>query len=142
MSPRKPPQSARSAARPAARSAGLGDLERAALEVLWAVEPGHTLTVRAVHEALTSRRDVAYTTVMTVLDRMAKKGLVTQDRVGRAFEYAAASTREEMTAELMRSTLTELSDQDPAAALVAFVGEASAAEREALRRALEQLDRA
>ena len=58
----------------------LGDLERAVMDHLWSTpEPR---TVRQVHEALSARRDLAYTTVMTVLQRLAKKNLVTQIRSG------------------------------------------------------------
>ena len=57
-----------------ARQARLGELEQAVMDHLWsAPEPQ---TVRQVHEALSARRDLAYTTVMTVLQRLAKKNLV------------------------------------------------------------------
>ena len=49
----------------------LGDLERAVMDHLWSTpEPQ---TVRQVHEALSAQRDLAYTTIMTVLQRLAKK---------------------------------------------------------------------
>lgn len=117
-----------------------GDLERAVLETLWAAgnEP---VTVREVHESLSAGRDIAYTTVMTVLDRMARKNLVEQEREGRAYRYRAWGSRSEMTAELMRDTLGEFAEEDRRAALVAFVGEASEADRKALREALAALDR-
>ena len=51
----------------------LGELERAVMDVLW--ESAEPLTVRQVGARLTDR-DLAHTTVMTVLDRLAKKGLV------------------------------------------------------------------
>ena len=58
----------------------MGDLEREVMTRLWdASEP---LTVRQVHELLSRDRDLAYTTVMTVLDRLAKKNLVTVSLVG------------------------------------------------------------
>lgn len=64
----------------------LGDLERAVMDHLWSrTEPQ---TVRQVHEALSARRDLAYTTVMTVLQRLAKKNLVLQIRDDRAHRYA------------------------------------------------------
>ncbi|WP_407940178.1 BlaI/MecI/CopY family transcriptional regulator [Nocardioides acrostichi] len=116
----------------------LGELERAALDVLWAAtEP---LSVRDIHTALALDRDLAYTTVMTVLDRMAKKDLVTRSREGRAFVYRAAGTRAAMTADLMRDALAEFSVDDRGTALVAFVTEAGEEEREALRRALAALE--
>ena len=119
--------------------ARFGDLERAVLDVLWA-GPARAMTVREVHEQLAGSRDLAYTTAMTVLDRMAKKGLLDQEREGRAYTYRARSTRADMTAELMRETLDDVAAEDRAHALVAFVGEADPDEIAALRAALESLD--
>jgi len=86
---------------------------------LW--DAGEPLTVRQVHERLSRQRDLAYTTVMTVLDRLAKKGVVSQQRADRAYRYAPAQTREEMTAAVMLDALTASEDQD--AALAYFVGQ-------------------
>ncbi|MGZ4429274.1 MAG: BlaI/MecI/CopY family transcriptional regulator [Nocardioidaceae bacterium] len=121
-----------------AQKSRMGELERAVLDRLWARD--RPATVREVHEALAADRDIAYTTVMTVMDRLAKKGLVRQQREGRAYLYSAASSREEMTAELMRDALEEFATGDRRTALVAFVGESSAEERAALRDALAALD--
>jgi predicted transcriptional regulator len=126
----------------------MGELERAVMEVLWSPAPdtapdGGWWTVRDVHAALAARpgrRDSAYTTVMTVLQRMAGKGLVEQQRDGRAHRYRAGGSREEMTAGLMRDALDEFASDDRRTALVAFVGEASVADREALREALAALE--
>ena len=53
-----------------------------------------------MHAVLAGERDIAYTTVMTVLDRLAKKGLATREQDGRAYRYDAAQTREELVAEV------------------------------------------
>jgi predicted transcriptional regulator len=121
----------------------MGDLERAVMEQLWAARDGDSdrwSTVREVHEALAAERDIAYTTVMTVMDRLAKKGLVEQRKEGRAYSYQAAGSRSAMTADLMREALTEFAQEDRRTALVAFVGEASDEERAALREALAALE--
>lgn len=107
------------------------------MDLLWSTADDD-LTVRAVHRALVRERELAYTTVMTVLDRLAKKGLVTQQRDGRAFRYRAAGTREALTADLMREVLDEFADGDRTAALVHFLDSASKAERVALRQALAE----
>jgi predicted transcriptional regulator len=118
----------------------LGDLERAIMEVLWAAARGELMTVREVHESLAPGREVAYTTVMTVLDRLARKDLVTQVREGRAYRYWPRATRAELTAELMHGALADFTADDRGQALVAFVGEASETDLAALRRALDELD--
>ena len=109
------------------------------METLWDAGEGW-LTVREVHDVLVKDRDIAYTTVMTVLDRMARKQLVDREREGRAWRYRPARSRGEMTAEVMRQALDEFAaatnTRDREAALVAFVGASSDADREVLREAL------
>ncbi|GAA2642565.1 BlaI/MecI/CopY family transcriptional regulator [Dactylosporangium fulvum] len=116
--------------------AGLGELERDIMAQLW--DADGPLTVRQVHERLSRHRDIAYTTVMTVLDRLAKKGVVAQQRADRAYRYTAAQTREEMTAALMLDALSATPD-GPArdAALAHFVGRVGPAGAAALAAALK-----
>src|SRR5437660_8201750 len=70
--------------------APLGPLEIALMEILWTHGEGN---VRDVIDRL--GRPLAYTTVMTTLDRLYKKGLLTRRKAERAFVYSAALTREE-----------------------------------------------
>lgn len=117
----------------------LGELERAVMDNLWsAPEPQ---TVRQVHEGLSARRDLAYTTVMTVLQRLAKKNLVVQHRDDRAYRYAPTRSRDELVAGLMVDALDQAADSGGrAAALVHFVERVGSDEAEALRRALTELE--
>jgi predicted transcriptional regulator len=119
--------------------ARLGELERAVMDQLWSTpEPQ---TVRQVHEALSERRDLAYTTVMTVLQRLAKKDLVVQHRDDRAHRYAPCHGRDELVAGLMVDALEQAEDSDSReAALVHFVERVGADEADALRRALADLE--
>lgn len=120
----------------------LGDLERAVLEHLWAEGPSHPegLTVREVHDVVGVQRDLAYTTLMTVLDRMAKKGLVSRERDGRAWRYTAASSRDELTSETMRHALGELAGTERRSALLHFLDESTPEEINELRAALAELE--
>jgi predicted transcriptional regulator len=70
---------------------GLGSLEREVIAFAWTHGEA---SVRDVCNALGS--SVAYTTVMTTMDRLFKKGLLARRKVGRAFVYRAAASREEM----------------------------------------------
>jgi predicted transcriptional regulator len=118
--------------------ARLGALERAVMESLWDLtgpEAGQSdATARQVVERLSPGRPVAYTTVLTVLDRLGRKGLVRRLREGRAHRYVPVATREAYAAELMLEALGRASDRD--AALMRFVDAVSPEEAEALRRAL------
>jgi predicted transcriptional regulator len=118
----------------------LGDLERAVMDHLWSAP--HPQTVRQVHEALSMQRDLAYTTVMTVLQRLAKKNLVSQIR-DRAHRYLPVHGRDELVAGLMVDALDQAADSGSRqAALVHFVERVGADEAEALRRALDELESA
>jgi predicted transcriptional regulator len=119
-------------------SRGRGDLEREVMAQLWAA--GEPLTVRQVHETLGrgGSDQTAYTTVMTVLDRLAKKGVVVQERADRAYRYRPVQTREEMTAALMLDALGAAPDDATRdAALVHFVGRMDPEDAQALAAALE-----
>ncbi|MGA8046154.1 MAG: BlaI/MecI/CopY family transcriptional regulator [Dermatophilaceae bacterium] len=125
------------------RRARLGDLERAIMDRLWAIDPPTpeaAMSVREIHESLSQERDIAYTTVMTVLDRLAKKGLVTRERDGRAWRYLPQSTSEELTAHLLRDSLDHIDTSDRRAAMLHFLDSASAAEIDDLKAALAELE--
>lgn len=110
----------------------LGDLERAAMEVLWAAD--EPLTARQVADALDGR-GLAYTTWLTVLTRCERKGLLVRERAGRAHTYRPTASREDHIAVLMRQALGQADDRE--AALQHFARSVSPAEAEALRRALD-----
>ncbi len=113
-----------------------GDLEREVMAQLW--DAAGPLTVREVHERLDRTRPLAYTTVMTVLDRLAKKGVVAQERADRAYRYRPVQSRAEMTASLMLDALGAVPDgEGRQAALLAFIGSVGPDEAAALRAALE-----
>ena len=114
----------------------LGDLERLVMEQLWAAD--EPLTVREVHERLAGTRELAYTTVMTVLDRLAKKKLTERDRDGKAWRYKAAAPRAEMAADLMMDALDRAGNRREA--LVLFVDQVSTEEAALLREALARLE--
>lgn len=121
--------------------AGLGELERAVMDHLW--ESSEPQTVRQVHEALAAHRELAYTTVMTVLQRLAKKQLVVQQRDDRAHRYVPLHSRDELVASLMVDALAQAPESGGrAAALVHFVGQVGADEAAALREALAALEMA
>src|ERR1700749_2481588 len=94
------------------------------MDVLW--ESAEPLTVRQVGMRLTDR-DLAHTTVMTVLDRLAKKGFAKRQRDGRAWLYRATAGREAYVTELMLHALDQTGDRSAALASFARRGSATAA---------------
>jgi predicted transcriptional regulator len=72
------------------------------LKALWSMEEGN---VRAVQQALADSRPLAYTTIMTVLDRLVRKGRLTRRKVGRSFVYSPAATRDNLRKVAVRELL-------------------------------------
>ena len=114
----------------------LGDLERHVMDCLWAA--GHPCSVRAVHSELAASREIAYTTVMTVLDRLSRKQLVSRTQEGRAYLYSPVHTRAELTAEMMHDALS-VDGLDRTAALVHFADRVTPEEAAALQVALARV---
>lgn len=104
------------------------------MQRLWEWE--RPVVVREVLEDLQQGREIAYTTVMTVLDNLHSKGMVRREKRGRAYVYAATVTREAHTAGLLDQVLSL--SADPGATLLHFVGQMSKAELAALRSALDK----
>jgi predicted transcriptional regulator len=111
----------------------LGHLEADIMQRLWAWD--RPASVREVLEDLVTERPLAYTTVMTVLDNLHSKGLVTRAKQGRAYLYSPSSTREEHTADHLEHLLGEGADRS--AALVHFVERLSPGEVAELRALLD-----
>ena len=85
----------------------LGALERAVMSIAW--REGD-ISVREACNRL--RVNVAYTTVMTTMDRLFKKGLLDRRKVGRAFLYRARATRQQLENAVLSSLVDAVSEQD------------------------------
>jgi predicted transcriptional regulator len=119
--------------------AAFGPLEREVMDVVWRSGTG---SVRDVQGRLS--RTVAYTTVMTTLDRLYKKGFVARAREGRAFIYTAAHTRAEVEAAVAAGLLTGFLQQesgDAARPLLSNLVDIVASQDSTLLDALEDLVR-
>lgn len=116
----------------------LGSLEERVMELLWRCS--RALVVREVCNELKGGSPLAYTTVMTTLDRLYKKGLLDRHKNGTAFVYAPALTRDEYRRRIVENTMTGLmgpsSDSNPV--LAAFVDAAAGVDEGNLKR-LEKL---
>lgn len=83
----------------------LGELEAEIMEIVWTV--GET-TVREVHHSLLKVRDIAYTTVMTVMTRLADKGLLLREADGHAYLYRPRLSRATFVSEMVGEVLDAL----------------------------------
>jgi BlaI family penicillinase repressor len=82
-------------------------LELLCLNALWSLREGN---VRDVREIVAQSRPLAYTTIMTVLDRLVRKGKLTRRKVGRAFVYSPQGSRDAMRRVAIRELVDSLFD--------------------------------
>ena len=119
----------------------LGPLEAEVMDVAWTLGEA---TVRDVHEAISSHRAVAYTTVMTTMGRLADKGLLRRVEDQRAHRFTPLLTRQEYADSTVKSVVDWLFSQfrDPAVAyFLDRVEEEDDRVVEALKEAIEQRKR-
>jgi len=111
-----------------------GELEAVIMERLW--ERGRPALVREILDDLRGDRDLAYTTVMTVMDNLHRKGWLRRERDGRAWRYEPTGSRSGYTAALMNEALE--SSVDRRRALAHFALQMSPHDASVLRDALDQ----
>ena len=95
-----------------------GGLEYAVLAKLWELD---TASARELHGQENQAAGLVYTTTAKVLDRLLEKGLVTRERVGKAFVYRAKIAREVVERERARSAVSRLLGSQPHSAVAALV---------------------
>ena len=113
--------------------ARFGELEAAIMDQVWGADG--PVRVREVTEGLRANREIAYTTVQTVMEILHRKGWLVREKDGRAFRYSATATPEDYTARLMSEALEEAPDRS--ASLLRFAEGLDEAEAAKLRAALD-----
>src|ERR1700760_595561 len=94
------------------------------------------VTVRELFDELRQERAIAYTTVMSTMDNLHRKGWLDRAQEGKAYHYTATASREEYSARLMREALAGGGDAE--LVLSHFVAEIGSGESEALRSVLKK----
>jgi len=112
-----------------------GELEAVIMDRLW--EWGRPVLVREVVDDLRRDRPLAYTTVMTVMENLHRKGWLRREREGRAWRYEPTSSRSAYTAALMNDALGTSADRRTA--LAHFVLQMSPHDVNLLQQALDQV---
>ena len=114
---------------------GFGDLETVIMHMVW--DRQGPVTVRELFDDLRHEREIAYTTVMSTMDNLHRKGWLARAKDGKAYRYTATASREEYSARLMREALADGGDTE--AVLGHFVAQMGGPESEALRAVVRRL---
>ncbi len=115
----------------------LGKLEAEVMSVVW--ERGRA-TVQDVKDALEPRRSLAYTTIMTVMSRLAEKGMLNRQKDGRAFYYTPLVSQEKVANSLLQALIRRLYDGAAGQAIAQLLETEDGVDDKELER-LEQLIR-
>jgi predicted transcriptional regulator len=114
---------------------GFGDVEGVIMHRVW--DRAGPVTVREVLDELQQERAIAYTTVMSTMDNLHRKGWLGRVKDGKAYRYTATASREEYSARLMREALAGGGDTE--VVLSHFVAEMDGQDSEVLRTVLQRL---
>ena len=114
---------------------GFGELEAVIMHRVW--EHGGPVTVRELFDELARERAIAYTTVMTTMDNLHRKGWLARVKEGKAYRYTATASRDEYSARLMREALD--GGGNTQAVLSHFVAQMDGEESEMLRAVVRRL---
>lgn len=121
----------------AAYSSPLGPLEKEVMEFLWATGPS---SGRDVFTVLKSGRDIALTTVLTVLERLAKKGLVTKRKGPGLITFSPARTKEEFAKDLSGDVFKGMMSISSSGVVASFVDALAASDPNELDKLSELIE--
>ena len=116
----------------------LGHLEREVMEALWATGGA---SGKEVYDEIRKRRAIALTTVLTVIERLVKKGLVKKERGETVYLFSPALTKEEfarkVSGDVLRGIL-EISTSSASASFVDMLADTDPKELERLSELIEK----
>ena len=115
----------------------MGELQAQIMAALWRLEAG---TVGQVRGALPPRYRGAYTTVQTVLNRLAERGVLARKRTGQAIVYRHKLTEAQYLSRTIQRTLASASPDARQAALAQLISGLRDSERDDLRRLTDEVD--
>jgi predicted transcriptional regulator len=116
----------------------LGPLQREVMQCLW---NERETKVRSVYDCIRKKRPIAYTTVLTVMTRLYRQGLLNREKQGRVFLYSPLVSKGELARSILRETLRSLTQRFGIDAVAAFVQEIEDLPETKRRKLLKKLSR-
>jgi predicted transcriptional regulator len=110
----------------------LGSLESDVMEVIWLKNT--EVSVRDVFETLAGAREIAYTTVMTIMGRLAEKGILAKHKEKNAFLFSPVISREDFTAQMVDNVVDDLLSDFSEAAMASFISRVGNKDLEAIEK--------
>jgi predicted transcriptional regulator len=115
-----------------------GDLQQQVMRTVWRLGSG---TVEEVRAALPRKQRGAYSTIQTVLNRLATRGLLERAKAGKAIRYTPTTTEADYVARSLNHALAGASQEARRAALASLVGGLDRAELKEIRQLQREIER-
>lgn len=115
----------------------LGPLEHQIMDIVWKQKKS---TVYSVVEDLCQEKKLAYTTVMTVMSRLAKKGVLTRKKKGKTYYYQPSETKDQFIHQVVKNTISKMVNMFGEEALIAFEDETQNLTKEQRDNLLSKID--
>ncbi len=116
-----------------------GELEEKVMDILW--NKGNA-TVKEINEELSKKGEkYAYTTIMTILDRLYKKGILDRKKEGKGYRYTPKLSREEFEEMVTEKVISEIVKANPSTAVAAFGGVIEELSEEEIKKLKEIIDK-
>lgn len=116
---------------------GLGPLEHQIMDIVWSQKKA---TVYSVVNELCGEKKLAYTTVMTVMTRLAQQGILVREKKGKTYFYHPKETKDKFIHSIVQNTIHKMIDMFGTEALVAFVDETKNLSKEHKKELLSKID--
>lgn len=115
----------------------LGPLEHKVMSIVWKQKEA---TVYSVIQGLGTEKKLAYTTVMTVMSRLAKQGILSRHKRGKTFVYRPRESKEMFIQSLVRNTINRFIERFGDEAVTAFLDQSSQLSKEDRKKLISRLD--
>lgn len=117
---------------------GLGPLEHQIMDIVWKQKQA---TVYSVVDELNKKKLLAYTTVMTVMTRLSKKGILVRKKQGKTYLYHPKISKTRFIHSVVQNTISKMVDMFGEEALIAFADETNNLSSEKKKKLLAKIDR-
>lgn len=117
----------------------LGELERQVMEIIW--RRGNAQTVRDVVFELSKKRSIAYTTILTIMNRLVAKGLLNRHEEKQSHTYAAHYSQKEFYSSVAGRMLQKIRNEFGEVAIACFVEEIERANKRKIKNLIRKLNR-
>lgn len=123
------------------KQTSLGPLEQQIMRHVWDAAGKEPVFVRQIFKLINKERQIAYTTVMTIMNRLEEKGLLKREKDGKAYLYTPQTSQQKTVKSLVHQTMQSLVNQFGHEAITAFADELQQLPEDELKKIIKELQK-